>query len=79
MARGAGMVQDPRVSSGPFNLYEKFSKTIESWNARRSEKKVAQAAREKLKTERQAYASVFSVDAAVVKPIAAGSVVFPVP
>jgi DNA segregation ATPase FtsK/SpoIIIE-like protein len=62
-----------------FNLYEKFSKMIESWNARRSEKKVAQAAREKLKTERQAYASVFSGAAAEEKPIAAGSVVFPEP
>ncbi|MGH7739846.1 MAG: DNA translocase FtsK 4TM domain-containing protein, partial [bacterium] len=43
-----------------FKFYERLSKTIERWNARLSEKKAARAARAKLKTERQAYSSVFS-------------------
>ncbi|HVM32261.1 MAG TPA: DNA translocase FtsK 4TM domain-containing protein, partial [bacterium] len=43
-----------------FNLYEGFAQRIEQWNARRSEKKAARAARDKIKSERQAYASIFS-------------------
>src|ERR1700722_7522456 len=58
MARGAEWAKTHGLQ-GFFNLYERFLKTIEGWNARRSEKKAAQAARAKLKTERQTYASVF--------------------
>ncbi len=59
-----------------FNLYERFLKTIEGWNARRSEKKAAQAARAKMQTERKAYTSVFSGAAEETSQVAP-TVVFP--
>jgi DNA segregation ATPase FtsK/SpoIIIE-like protein len=59
MARGAEWAKTHGFQA-VFNLYERFLKTIEGWNARRSEKKAAQAARAKMQTERKAYTSVFS-------------------
>jgi S-DNA-T family DNA segregation ATPase FtsK/SpoIIIE len=62
-----------------FSLYEKLLEKVSVWNARRSEKKAANAARQKLETQRQSYASIFTGAAEETEPPLVSTVVLPDP